>query len=288
MSDYPDYPIIDVHVHAQPWWQLKPEVQKTMARGRAGYEDLLDIMRRPERLLALMDDAGIERAGLINYVAPDLMGFDDSCCEYVIEYAQAAPERLYPFGSVNPRLRKDCGARMRELIDKGLQGVKVHPPHQLLQVNDYLGAYPHQAEIYEECQSAGLPVMVHTGTSIFPGARNKYAACMPVDDVAIDFPELKIVLAHGGRPLYMEEAFFLVRRHRNVYMDISGVPPQRLLHYFPRLESIADKVLWGTDWPGPGVPDMRGNVALFWELDLAPATKRAILYDNAAALLKGI
>ncbi len=86
---------------------------------------------------------------------------------------------------------------------------------------------------------------------------------MPVDDLALDFPDLKIVMAHGGRPLYMDEAFFLVRRHSNVHMDISGIPPSRLLNYFPRLSSISEKVLWGTDWPGPGVPDMKRNIGPF-------------------------
>jgi hypothetical protein len=286
MSDYPDYPIIDVHVHIQPWWQLLPDVQKTMARGRPHYEELLTLMREPAVFLDLLDRAGIERAGLINYVAPDLMGFDDSCCEYVIDYAAQAPDRLIPFGSVNPRLRKDCGARIRELIDKGLGAVKVHPPHQLIQVNDYLGPLPHQAEIYTECQKAGLPVMIHTGTSIFPGARNKFGACLPVDDLALDFPQLTIIMAHGGRPLYMEEAFFLVRRHKRVYMDISGIPPVRLLDYFPRLEQIADKVLWGTDWPGPGVPDLSGNVGQFWALPLSNESRRKILYDNARTLFR--
>ena len=91
MSTYPDYPIIDMHIHIQPWWQLRPDVQATMAHGRPNYDDLLDVMKKPERFLKIMDEAGLERAGLINYVAPDLMGFDDSCCEYIIEYAQAAP-----------------------------------------------------------------------------------------------------------------------------------------------------------------------------------------------------
>jgi len=93
-----------------------------------------------------------------------------------------------------------------------------------------------------------------------------------------------VILAHGGRPLWMDEAFFLVRRHKNMYMDVSGIPPQKLLEYFPRLEEIADKVLFGTDWPGPGVPDMRGNIEKFLALPLSEAAQRKILYDNAARL----
>ena len=96
-------------------------------------------------------------------------------------------------------------------------------------------------------------MMFHTGTSISHGARNKYGDPIYIDDVAVDFPRLKILMAHGGRPLWMDTAFFLLRRHPNVYLDISGIPPKTLLKYFPRLDEIAAKTLFGTDWPGPGV-----------------------------------
>jgi hypothetical protein len=82
----------------------------------------------------------------------------------------------------------------------------------------------------------------------------------------------------------MNEAFFLVRRHKNMYMDISGIPPQKLLEYFPRIEEIADKVLWGTDWPGPGVPEIKGNIDKFQSLPLNDKSKRQILYETAAKL----
>jgi len=107
---------------------------------------------------------------------------------------------------------------------------------------------------------------------------------MLTDDVSIDYPDLVVILAHGGRPLWMNEAFFLVRRHKNMHMDISGIPPHKLMEYFPRIEDIADKVLWGTDWPGPGVPEIRGNIEKFMALPLSEATKRKILYDNAARM----
>jgi predicted TIM-barrel fold metal-dependent hydrolase len=140
------------------------------------------------------------------------------------------------------------------------------------------------AAIYERAQANGLPVMIHTGTSIFPGARNLHAQPMLCDDVSIDYPDLVVILAHGGRPLWMNEAFFLVRRHKNMYMDISGIPPQKLMEYFPRIEDVADKVLWGTDWPGPGVPEIKGNLEKFHALPIAAEAKRKILYDNAARL----
>ena len=127
--------------------------------------------------------------------------------------------------------------------------------------------------------------MVHTGTSILPGARAKYGNPLELDDVAIDFPDLRVLMAHGGRPLYMEEAFFILRRHKHVWLDVSGIPPAKLLQYFPRLAELADRVVWGTDWPSPGVTEMKQNIDQFLTLPLSDAHRRAILETNALALL---
>src|SRR5688500_1415184 len=129
-----------------------------------------------------------------------------------------------------------------------------------------------------------MPVMVHTGTSIFPGARNVYADPLPLDDVGVDFPNLVVILAHLGRPLWPEASFFLLRRHPNFWGDVSGSPPRGLLRYFQRLEAVADKLLWGTDWPGPMVPGMRENLDRFLALDLAEDVRRRVLQDNADRL----
>ena len=82
----------------------------------------------------------------------------------------------------------------------------------------------------------------------------------------------------------MHTAFFLLRRHRNVYLDISGIPPKTLLKYFPRLEEIAAKTLFGTDWPGPGVPDIKQNLDDFRELPLSPDVQEQILSRTALGI----
>jgi predicted TIM-barrel fold metal-dependent hydrolase len=79
----------------------------------------------------------------------------------------------------------------------------------------------------------------------------------------------------------MTTAFFLLRRHRNVHLDISGIPPKILLKYFPRLEEIAHKTLFGTDWPSPGIPDIKQNLDQFQALPLPPALKEQILSKTA-------
>jgi predicted TIM-barrel fold metal-dependent hydrolase len=214
------------------------------------------------------------------------MGFTDRVNRFVTDYARRAPERLLAFGSVNPRFTPDPGGEVDRIADLGVRALKVHPPHQLFAANAYRdgGSCPGLAAVYERASARRLPVMIHTGTSIFPGARNKYADPMAIDDVAVDFPELQIIMAHGGRPLYMETCFFLLRRHPNVSMDVSGIPPQKLLDYFPRLGEVADQTLWGTDWPGPGVPDLGTNLAAFRALSLPPAARAAILHGTSARL----
>jgi len=174
---------------------------------------------------------------------------------------------------------------VERLKDLGVRAIKFHPPHQEIAANAYRHGLPALADMYGRAEELGMPVMVHTGTSIFPGARNRYADPMAADDVAVDFPRLPIVLAHAGRPLYMTTAVFLARRHPNVRLDLSGIPPRKLLEYLPRLEEISDRCLWGTDFPSPGIASMRRNVDDFLTLPLTDGARRKILFDNSAALL---
>ncbi|MGI8497205.1 MAG: amidohydrolase family protein [Gemmatimonadaceae bacterium] len=278
--------ITDVHIHIQPWRQLKPGPMETMRRGsKEHYEFLVALMDSPSMLLGIMDEQGIDRVGLVNYPSPGIMGFDDSTNEFSVNYASADRRRLLPYGGVDPLSTPDPAGATKRLADMGIRVLKLHPPHQNFAANAYTEGLAALADIYRSAEALGLPVMVHTGTSVFPGARSKYGNPMDLDDVAIDFPDLPIIMAHGGRPLYMNEAFFILRRHRNVWLDLSGIPPQRLLEYFPRLAELEDRLLWGTDWPSPGVTSMAKNVAQFRALVLPPALQRAALETNATRLL---
>jgi len=280
--------VVDVHLRIQPYRAMRPDLLAAMERDQVANLGLLrEVERRPEVLLDHLDAVGVERAGLINYVAPDVIGYTSAVNDFVAEYQKADPKRLIAFGSVHPKHTKDVARETKRLLGPlKLQGIKLHPPHQLFAANDYAtGRYPQLRRLYAMCQDSGIPVMVHTGTSVFPAARSKFGDPMQVDDVAVDFPDLPIILAHGGRPLWCDTAFFLVRRHRNVYMDISSIPPRRLLGYFPRLEEIADKVLFGSDWPGPGVPGIAENVKAVRTLTISAAAKRKILSGNATKIL---
>ena len=273
--------VTDAHIHVQPWWELRPEVLEVMTRGRKDVDDLQKIMKSPEHLLRRLDADGIERAVLVNYPSPDLMGFTHRVNEYVAQYCEAAPDRLIPMGGVHPRLCDDAAGEVRRAAGMGVRALKIHPPHMAVEPNAYLHGLDALRAIYEEAQRLRMPVMIHTGTSIFPGARSRAGEPMAVDDVAVDFPDLRIVIAHGGRPLWMEQAFFLVRRFPNVFMDVSSIPPRKILEYFPRLAEIADKALYGSDWPAPGVRSMADNLRDFRALGLPADVLEKMLETNA-------
>jgi uncharacterized protein len=280
------YRVTDLHVHIQPWEMHPPGVQHTMEAGRGDLARIRAFMESPAAFCKFLDECGIERAGLINYVAPDVMGFTAEVNDWCARYAATAPDRLIAFGSVNPRFTKDPAGETRRVLDLGIRGLKIHPPHQLFAVNDYRTNGPGAGvgEVFRVAEERGVPVMIHTGTSVFPGARNVYADPMPADDVGVDFPKLRVILAHAGRPIHGTTAHFLIRRHPNFFLDLSGIPPKRLFQYVPQLAGIADRCLWGSDWPSPGVTGLLENVRDFLDLELPDDARRAILWDNAARL----
>lgn len=280
----PPYRVIDAHVHIAPWEQVLPDAAALMKAGRHDFDSIYAICHDPHRLIAEMDRAGIEKLVMINYVTPDVVGFTEASNEFSARMAAPFPGRLIPFGGIDPRRVPDVAAEMDRLLGElGLRGIKLHPPHQFFRPNDYLNREDLRdlATVYEKCIAYGVPVMVHTGTSVFPRARNKYADPMDLDDVVVDFPDLKLIVAHGGRPLYMDETFFLLRRSSNVFVDISSVPPKKLLDYFPWIQRVAGQAMFGSDWPGPGVKDLTSNIEDFYALPLDEATKRQVLRETA-------
>jgi predicted TIM-barrel fold metal-dependent hydrolase len=277
----------DVHVHVQPREMLRPDVLAAMRRGRKDADEVERCLADPRALLAYMDRAGVERMVLVNYESPDVMGFTTETNDWVLRYARAEPSRLLPCVGVNPRFEKDVAGRAARLADGGARLFKVHGPHMLVSPDDYRGAHPSLGDLYRLASERRVPVMFHTGTSVFPGARSRHGDPMRVEDVGVDFPDLVVILAHGGRPLWTEESWFLLRRFPNFHLDLSGIPPARLLEWFPRLPEIEDRVLFGTDWPSPGVPPVRENLEALRALPLPATTLEKVVAGNARRVFPG-
>lgn len=268
----------DCHVHIAPIDEMFPATRAMLA---ARASEILPFLEDPHRFLELLDHAGVERAVLINYLSPRVIGYTERTNDFVSAYVRADPDRLIAVGGIDPDHPEPAREVRRLVQDLGIRGLKLHPPHQLFFPDDYAsGTHPGLREIYRTAEELRVPIVFHTGTSVFPKALNRYGEPLRVEQVAVDFPDLTIVLAHAGRPLWMEEAVFLARRFPNVWLELSGIPPNRLLAYLPRLPDLAAKSIFGSDWPGPGVKDLGANFAAFRALGLTPDALRAILDEN--------
>ncbi|MEK6975888.1 MAG: amidohydrolase family protein [Candidatus Thermoplasmatota archaeon] len=234
----------------------------------------------PQAFLAHLDAEGIAAAWLINYCAKEVMGYGAEVNDWVAGYAKTDPTRLVAIGGYDPRHDGDGRRAIDGLHASGIRGLKLHTVHQHLSPDD-----ARLSPALARCAQLGMPLIVHTGTSRFPGSDNAFADPAPLAAVLRAHPELKVVIAHGGRPDHTKVAVDLVQRFPNAWLELSSCPPRRLPDYFGNLETLADRCVWGSDWPGPGVPGMKANVDAFLHLGLSAKANRAILHDNAAKLI---
>jgi len=172
-----------------------------------------------------LDAEGIDRICCINYVSPDVMGFTREVNDWVANYTKDHRDRLLPVGSVNPLHEMNVRDEIRRVLDLGIRMIKIHPPHQLFAPNAYRGELWQLAEVYRECEARGVPVMFHTGTSIFPRARNVFADPMPVDDVAIDFPKLTMSPSVKTRQPFRSRATSATRPEISHRFSVIGATP---------------------------------------------------------------
>jgi hypothetical protein len=171
----------------------------------------------------------------------------------IIERSKAHTDILIPFGSVDPKRGGEAAAELaKRQLEAGAKGFKFHPSGQAFQPNDR-SVYP----IYEVIQEAGVPALFHTGqtgagagTRGGGGIRLSYSNPIYLDDVAVDFPDMKIILAHPSFP-WQEEALSVATHKPLVYIDLSGWSPK----YFPPIliqyanTLLKHKMLFGTDFP---------------------------------------
>jgi predicted TIM-barrel fold metal-dependent hydrolase len=218
--------------------------------------------------------------------AEHLTGHPRIANEEVADGCAAHPDVLIPFASIDPH-RGRAGVREahRLVAGHGVRGFKFHPGLQGFAPDDRL-AYP----LYEAIEELGVPALFHTGqTGIGAGVRGgggirlKYSNPLLVDDVAADFPDLRIILAHPSFP-WQDEALAVAVHKEHVHIDLSGwspkyFPPQ-LIRYANTL--LKDKVMFGSDYPVL-TPDRW--LADFATLDIKPEVRPRILKHNAARLL---
>jgi predicted TIM-barrel fold metal-dependent hydrolase len=270
--------IIDFHIHYirkemlnPTWLNFLEEINPDF------YAKADDFSNHPELLTSYLKSQGVRYAVVLPECAPATSGFVPT--EEVIEYCRGQ-EMLIPFTSLNPNVHPDPAAKLEfQVKDGGIKGLKLHPSYQFFYPNESR-LYP----LYAKAQELRIPVIFHIGSSIFKGTKLKYCDPIYLDDIAVDFPDLKIIMAHSGRGFWYSDCFALSRLHKNIYMDITGLPPQNLLNYFPELEKNSEKILFGSDWPTMPTSIVK-NVEAIKSLPLSNRTIEAILYKNASKIL---
>ena len=186
------------------------------------------------------------------------------------------------FAGFDPNTGEQAVADIEYAIKElGFIGIKTVSALMGLDINDK-AYYP----CYAKAQELGVPIMMHTGAGLVLGSRVKHVHPMMVDDVAFDFPNLKIICAHLGGWNYMDVHSMLVR-HTNIYTDLSFWPlnphyinfvPWKLLE-----ETVPDKIFFGSDYPGGQSP--QEALEAVKSLSISEEFKRKIMGDNAAGLL---
>ena len=280
-----DLVAIDVHAHAEISAGGHPSLSAELEAAKGAYFKAqgppptipeMAAYYRERRIAAVVFTVDAEAATGHPPIANEEVA--ESCAEHA--------DVLIPFASVDPWRGRAAARAARRLVEEhGVRGFKFHPSLQGFAPNDPM-AYP----VYEAIEPLGVPALFHTGqTGIGAGARGgggirlRYSNPMSLDDVAVDFPDLPIILAHPSFP-WQDEALAVATHKPNVYIDLSGWSPK---YFPPQLVRYANtllkhKVLFGSDFPVI-TPDRW--LADFAKLDIKPEVRPLILKENAVRLL---
>lgn len=233
--------IVDIHTHIfRADAHFGPSLQADLARCRIDPAIWGDVEARHLETTKAADVAvvfGLQASATGWHIPNDL----------VAAHVARAPERLLFFASIDPAAPDYMGELEKCHQQLGAVGVKLAPLYQNVHPQD-----PRYYDIYRYCDKHGLPILFHAGTSFVSGTRLEYSRPVHFDAVAVDFPGLKMILAHLGHP-WEGETIAVIRRHENVYADLSALyyrPWQfynsmRLLVEYKATE----KVLFGSDFP---------------------------------------
>jgi hypothetical protein len=277
---------IDIHVHIPSPNPTAREAASSGAMNRyfganAAEQRPMDVAQLAD-LYAELDMVAV----LLTIDSETVSGNPPMPMSYIAEAVKQHPERFIGFGAVDPHKGRVAVQQLDEIAGLGLKGLKFHAGSQRFFAND-----PQYYPLWERASELGLICLFHSGTTGVGagtpgggGIKLEYMRPIPyIDDVAADFPDLKIIMAHPPFP-WDKEGLAMLRHKPNVYMDLSGWAPA----YFDPLvvqyaRTIAqDKILYGSDWPVLTPQRWLRDWAAY---EVAPEVDIKIMRDNAARLL---
>ena len=271
-------PLVDVHLHPARRDTLKPPWDVWLQGfDSSALEALYDgAAIDPARFDAYLAAEGVDVAVVLAEYSPRVTGI-----QAAEDMAALASDRVRFAANVNPHLHYPVEQELARQLELGAVACKIHPVHAGFPADDR-SMYP----AYALCQQAGIPLVVHCGTSTFPGSMNAYADPILLDDLLRDFRSLDMVLAHGGRGWWYDAAAFLALSHERVWIELSGLPPSRLRDYYARQSwsRLTRKMIFGTDWPA--VPGIARNARAVAALCPSEEVAALVLAGNAARVYR--
>jgi len=274
-----------VHVHL-PTKEVFRESYGRFGEGMHRYfrSELVD--KTVDEVLADFDEAGVEKLVILGWDAETTTRLPRVPNDYIAKIVDAHPDRLIGFASVDPHKGALAVKELERAVkDLGLRGLKLHQVAQAFYPNDH-EFYP----LFEKAVELKIPVVFHMGMAAWgaglpggAGFRLKYSQPIFIDDLAADFPDLKILAAHPGWPWH-DELLAIALHKPNVYFDLSGYAPKyipaNVLQYANTL--LSDKCMFGSDYPH--ISPKRW-VEEFKALNFKPESRDKILEKNARRFL---
>src|SRR5215813_4419317 len=220
-----DHFLVDAHVHVARLPTLSDDWQ-AWAAAFGSQTTLLELFDRDgvPRPAALDDhfaSQGADHVLLFTEHSPKVTGIQP--IDDVLPVVSHNPDRFHLVANLNPHLHYPVADELARQVGHGAVALKIHPVHGGFEARDRM-LYP----AYAWAEQRGLPVIVHCGTSTFAGSVNSFADPILLDEVFRDFPDLVVVLAHGGRGWWYNQAAFLALMKPNVWLEVSGLPRHRL------------------------------------------------------------
>jgi predicted TIM-barrel fold metal-dependent hydrolase len=274
-----DIVAIDIHVHLSDEFTQKAKGDRTaqMAKyfGRERPPVSIDEMADQYRARKMM-------AVIMNTRDETVTGLAPVPNDHVAGAVKKHPDVFLAFGAIDPWTGKLALDEIKRCKDLGLSGMgELNPARQHFFAND-IRFYP----LWEQCAKLNMPILFHggmaaagAGTPGGMGVKLKYSQPITLDDVAADFPELKIISAHPTWP-WTAESLAIARHKANYFIDLSGWAPKyfpaELVHNVNTL--LQDKAMFGSDWPAIGVERWLEE---FQQVNMKPEVRKKIMLDNA-------
>ena len=269
-------PVIDCHVHLNNYDQINKTEKK-----------IPSLEERLDSLIQSMHDSGIDYSIILSSYKVDE---DRPSTSNIIDVAKKYDNKLgivagFTIDNHTDEDLKNCAKWLKDGIIKGIKlycGYEHHYP------ND-----ERYQRVYDMCIEYGYPLMIHTGDVFSKTAKIKYAHPLNIDDIAVDNPELKIVMCHLGNPWFIDCQEVLYK-NRNVYADISGLTigdftPATEIHYIRKVKELLEylaephSLLYGSDWP---ISSMSSYLSFAQKLELNQESFEHLMFKNAKSVFK--